>query len=56
MKNINNNRYSGNIENADFKGNIEYLGYETLNAKDSNSQHSYNKGGYTPSFKFTNSS
>jgi len=55
-KNKDNNGYSGNMKDADFKGNIKNLSYETLNAKHSNSQHYHNKEGYTPSPKFTNSS
>ena len=56
MKNVNNNRYSGNVKNADFKGNIKYLGYKTLNAKDCNGQHCQDKDAHTPGFKFANSS
>ena len=33
---IDSNHYSGNMENADFEGNIEYLSHETLNAEDNN--------------------
>jgi hypothetical protein len=55
-ENKNNNSYSGNMEDADFKGNIKHLSYKTLNTKHTNSQHYHNKHGETPSPKFTNSS